>query len=236
LQAFDQLRNVNERLVQSVADARSELAASEEGRRILEVANAVSSERDRLMQEMHDGIGSNLITALAVAENQKQPQTTINTLRRAITDLKITVDSLEPVEGDLVALIANLRHRMEADLRTAGITSQWSVTTCQPISWLDATNALHMLRIFQEAISNVLTHSGANIMEIGCRELAREGKMGVLTFVSDNGQGFAVHDLSANGQGISNMRARAMSMHGKFACNSSSIGTQVEVWLPYERE
>ncbi|MCW5761212.1 MAG: hypothetical protein KIS90_15695, partial [Phenylobacterium sp.] len=117
LDAFAGLEAANATLEQRIAETRAELAASEASRRDLVVAGAIASERERLMREMHDGIGSNLITALAVARQQKQPDSTIKTLSRALADLKITVDSLEPVEGDLVALIGNLRHRMAGDLR-----------------------------------------------------------------------------------------------------------------------
>lgn len=85
------------------------------------------------------------------------------------------MDSLEPVEGDLVALIGNLRHRMAGDLSDAGIACKWNAEPCCPLSWLDATNALHVLRIFQEAIGNVLSHSNATEIHIGCREQHHNG-------------------------------------------------------------
>ncbi len=71
LDAFVGLGEANAVLEQRIAKTRAELAASEAARQQLVVTEAVSSERGRLMQEMHDGIGSNLITALAVARQQK---------------------------------------------------------------------------------------------------------------------------------------------------------------------
>lgn len=233
--AFSALGEANVTLERAVAKTRAELASSENARQILLVDTAVASERDRLMQEIHDGIGSNLITALAVARQQNQPASTIKTLRRALADLKITVDSLEPVEGDLVALVGNLRHRMAGDMRDAGISCKWEVKQCAQIPWLDAANALHVLRIFQEAIGNVLTHSGATEMRIGCAEAERNGVAGVAAFVADNGAGF---DPAANspGKGLSNIHARASSLHGFLSCESNAgAGTIVTLWLPYTR-
>lgn len=193
-------------------------------------------ERGRLMQEMHDGIGSNLITALAVARQQNQPDTTIKTLSRALADLKITVDSLEPVEGDLVALIANLRHRMAGDLRDAGIGCKWEVQPCDPLPWLDAANALHVLRIFQEAIGNVLAHAGATEIRIGCREDQRERIAGVAAYVADNGHGSIDMASRQSGKGIANMKARASSLHGHLDCEACpGEGTLILLWLPYVR-
>lgn len=235
LDAFSDLGRANVILEERIAETRAELAISEASRQQLVVAQAISDERGRLMQEMHDGIGSNLITALAVARQQNQPASTVKTLRRALADLKITVDSLEPVEGNLVALIGNLRHRMAGDLSDAGIKCKWNAEACDPLPWLDATNALHVLRIFQEAIGNVLTHSGATEMQIGCREQDHDGVSGIAAYVTDNGVGFAPEKVGF-GKGLANIRARAHSLHGVLSCESSSdAGTIVTLWLPYVR-
>lgn len=173
------------------------------------------------MQEMHDGIGSNLSTALAVARQQKQPASTIQTLNRALADLKITIDWLEPVEGDVVALTGSLRHRMAGDLRDAGVVCKWEVEQRRTLLWLDA--------------ANVLSHSEARIMRIGCREYLREGIDGIAAYVADNGCGFDAN-ADGHGKGLSNIRARALSVHGEQMCESSaSIGTTVTLWLPYKR-
>ena len=235
LDAFGELATANLTLEQRIADTRAELEASEAARQQLVVGHALAGERERLMQEMHDGIGSNLITALAVARQQKQPVSTIKTLNRALADLKITVDSLEPVEGDIVALIGNLRHRMAGDLRDAGVACKWEAEKCRTLPWLDAANALHVLRIFQEAIGNVLSHSGATEMRIGCREQSTNGVDGLEAYVADNGHGFdASGDLP--GKGLANIRARAESLHGLLYTQSDQQkGTMVTLWLPYQR-
>lgn len=235
LDAFADLAASNTTLEQRVAETRAELAASETARQELLVTQAVADERERLMQEMHDGIGSNLTTALAVARQQHQPDSTIKTLNRALGDLKITVDSLEPVEGDLMALIGNLRHRMARDLSDAGISCKWEVEKCDTLPWLDAPNALNVLRIFQEAIGNVLAHSGASEMHIGCVESRHNNILGISTFVADNGRGFD-SDSAAAGKGLSNMNARTKSLQGVLAIASEpGSGTEVRLWVPYDR-
>jgi signal transduction histidine kinase len=145
------------------------------------------------------------------------------------------VDSLEPVEGDLVALIGNLRHRMQGDLRDAGVVCRWEVEQCRPMAWLDATNALHVLRIFQEAIGNVLTHSGATEMRIGCREQPRDGVPGIAAYVADNGCGLAMSQ-EQHGKGLANIRARANALHGVLGSERDVTGgTVITLWLPHER-
>ena len=57
------------------------------------------------------------------------------------------------------------------------------------LPWLDAVAALHVLRILQEAIGNILAHSGATLIEVGCTRAYQDGD-GVLITISDNGCGF----------------------------------------------
>jgi signal transduction histidine kinase len=234
--ALTHVELANQTLEIRVETARNELAKSELARQELQVLNAVESERERLMREMHDGIGSNLITALAIAKQADESPRTIQTLQRAISDLKITVDSLAPVEGDLVALLANFRHRLEPDLREAGLKCVWKVEPCPALPWLDAVNALQMLRIVQEAISNVLAHAKASTVEIGAKPSLLNEAAGIEVWVHDNGVGSEANQTKS-GRGVGNMLARAASLDGQFSRHSTSTsGTKVVLWLPLTRQ
>jgi signal transduction histidine kinase len=236
VQAFADINQMNEILGEKVAAVTEALTESEAKRREQEVVLAVDRERQRLMSEMHDGIGSNLVTALAIAQRQNESPRTIATLQRALSDLKITVDSLAPVEGDVVALLANLKHRMEPDLSDAGLTIRWRVGDCPPLPWLDATNALQMLRIIQEGIANILAHARATRLEIDCQPHQRGDREGIRIVLADNGRGFDPSSVNAGGQGLANMAARAKTMHGQFDIVSApDKGTRLRLWLPLER-
>lgn len=236
LRAVDAVEGMNTALERRVTEAMADLERSEAAQRALEIDNALEKERERLMREMHDGIGANLVTALAVAEQQNQPAGTIATLRRAIADLKITVDSLEPVEGDLLLLLANLRHRMEPDLRTAGLRFVWKAEPCPPLVWLDSSNALQVLRTIQEAIGNVLAHAHATEVGLACQPAMRDLAHGILVTVTDNGKGFAPRTDQGGGKGLSNMRSRISALHGEFSIGSApGAGTRIEIWLPLIR-
>lgn len=233
--ALADVEDVNERLDARVVAVTNELQASEASRATLQVSMAVGQERDRIMQEIHDGIGSNLVTALALAQRHDSSCNAVTVLRRSITDLKIAVDSLEPVEGDLVLLLASLRHRMEADLLAAGITTVWKVEPCPPLSWLNPINALHVLRIIQEAIGNILLHADASTITIYCAPQQFRKIAGILVSVIDDGSG-PVSNPSPDrgrGRGLRNMQARAEALNGThvFEANDSG-GSRTRLWIP----
>ncbi len=234
LEALAMNEDVNMTLERRMAVATLQLERSEEQRRALVVASAVENERERMMREIHDGIGSNLITALAVAEKQQQSPGTIATLRRSITDLRIGVDSLEPINGDVGALLANLRHRMEREVRDAGLSFVWKVEATPPLPWLDPVGALHLLRILQETIGNVLNHAGAQRVEVVCAPHERCGESGVIIILTDDGCGFDSGVVS-RGRGLSNMKARAEALSATFGCETRiGDGTRISIWLPLE--
>jgi signal transduction histidine kinase len=233
--ALVDVEDVNLTLESRVAEVTGNLARSEAARAELQIAQAVGSERDRMMREIHDGIGSSLLTALASARNRNESPDTVATLTRALTDLRIGVDSLEPVQGDVVALLANLRHRMERELKSAGLAFVWKVEVCPSLEWLDPVGALHILRILQEAIGNALAHSESTHVEVRCRPAVHHGAPGVLIEIADDGKGFDASTPS-RGKGLRNMAARAEALHAVFSYESRlGGGTTTAIWLPFAR-
>jgi signal transduction histidine kinase len=235
LTTLAEAETLNATLEDRISAASAGLEASEAARRALEISTAITRERERLMREIHDGIGSSLVTTIAVSERLQKETTSAVVLKRALTDLRIAVDSLEPVQGNAATLLASLRYRVEPDFRRAGISFVWKVDAVPAIAWLDAVNALHVLRIFQEALGNIAIHSGASEVTVVCRAEDADGEPGVLIDVRDNGKGLAATPES-RGHGLDNMEQRARALGGRFAIEGKAgSGTSVSLWLPLRR-
>lgn len=234
LTALDASENLNVVLDQSVKKATEALRESERAKRELEVQVALDVERERIMSEIHDRIGSNLGTTLAAISRQAPDSIAVPAIKRAIADLKISVDSLEPFEGDIVALLANFRHRVETDVNAAGLEFIWSVQDCPKILWLDAVCALHILRILQEAVANIIAHSGASTIEVSSFEQKRNGVNGVLVTIHDNGIGLN-NAPNSPGRGLKNMSKRALAIKSQLMVESVCAGgTAVNLWIPLD--
>ncbi len=231
--AIEEARQVNASLEQRLQAREAELNRSHALLREVAQRQTLSQERQRLMQDMHDGLGSSLVSALRVVEGGRlQDIQVAEVLKSCIDDLKLAIDSMEPVEADLLLLLATLRFRLGSRLESTGITLRWEISDVPTLDWLDPRNALHILRILQEAFANILKHAQAS--EIRVTTAAGDGW--VCVGITDNGKGFAVKEALGNGgKGLSNQRRRAQAIGGDVTFESSAAGTRLTLRLPVQR-
>jgi signal transduction histidine kinase len=229
-QAVQDVKQVNASLSARLAAREAELTDSHEKLRGIEHHQTLSDERQRLVQDMHDGLGSSLISALRVVENGKIGEGDVaQVLKGCIDDLKLAIDSMEPVERDLLLLLATLRYRLAPRLESTGISLHWEVQDVPELDWLDPKNSLHILRILQEAFANIIKHTLASEIHVATRI---EGN-GVVVSITDNGKGFDMASaLQSGGKGLSNQLRRAKSIGADIHWTSTHAGTCLSLWLP----
>ncbi len=211
-------------------DVRFELADSHEKLRAIEQKQTLEQERQRLMQDMHDGLGSSLISALRVVEHNKMDASELaEVLKGCIDDLKLAIDSMEPLDDNLLLLLATLRFRLGPRLENAGIKLIWQVEEIPDLPWLDPKNALHILRILQEAFANIIKHTNATEVRMATMT---DGNA-VVVAVSDNGLGFDLERaLKSGGMGLSGQKSRAAALGGVISWRSDAAGSCVSLRLP----
>ncbi|WP_447728300.1 sensor histidine kinase [Sphingomonas koreensis] len=230
--AMSEVERANTILADRLAERETELNASHEKLREIERREVLLQERQRLMQDMHDGLGSSLVSALRVVEHGRIDESEIaDLLKGCIDDLKLTIDSMEPVETDLLLLLGTLRFRLQPRLEATGIKLRWEVGDVPPLAWLDQRHSLHILRILQEAFTNVIKHAGAS--EIRVTTKARDGfvRVGII----DNGCGFDV-TTAKEGRGLGNQARRAEAIGGQIEVSSEAGGTVVTLLLPIDAQ
>jgi signal transduction histidine kinase len=189
-------------------------------------------ERQRLMRDMHDGLGSTLASSLAAAERGLiAPAEVAELLRDCVDDLRAVIDSLEPIEHDLVALLAMLRFRLGRRLDAAGMALDWRMGDLPPLDWLGASEALQVMRIVQEALANAVKHAQATRVRVE----ADVCDGAVQVDISDDGCGFdpaARHE----GRGLRLLLQRAQLLGGHIAVTSQvGKGTRITLRLPQQR-
>lgn len=177
---------------------------------------ALTEERRRIARELHDGVGFQLVHALAQCTEQapNAPQMRL-ALEQALIELHAAVDLMQPDSYCLVERLAGLRYRIQPALNYRGIELVWRIADGMDMQWLPAQSTVHVLKIVQEALGNILRHTHATRVEVLLEPLHRQA--GLLLEVRDNGHGFTVpdgHAAPATGHGLVGMRRRAQLLGG----------------------
>lgn len=191
-------------------------------------------ERQRIMRDIHDGVGAQLVGLLSLLNQEGASRATLQEQAEAALDeLRMAVDALQPVHGDLVTVLATLRYRLQPRLQAAGIEVVWQVGTLPTMEGLTPGVVLQLQRILLEAFTNAIRHAQATCLTVTAAEEPLPGPGQLVLQVSDNGRGFDAVPTRQGGQGITNMAARATAI-GAVLCLESSPGrgTKVKVTLP----
>ena len=228
--ALTEAETLNRELEDRVAAKGRELEENYARLQSLERERAISAERERMTTDMHDGIGGQLVHALAVIEGNATFQPLESILRGALDDLRLIIDSSDPVEGNLLAVLSNFRARNERRVQQGGLRFQWQVTDLPPLADFGPHKILQVLRVLQEALTNVLKHAGASEVTVQTSVGTDAGRAAILVDVIDNGRGYTPG--AESGRGLGNMRRRAREIGGSIEFSSSTAGSRVRLILP----
>lgn len=192
----------------------------------LEVAQAALMERQRMMQDIHDSVGSQLVALLGLVNNNA-PRAQIQThTSDALDELRLAVDAIATVDGDLAVVLATMRHRLQPRLDAAKLQLQWRVDTLPKFEKLSPKDIQHIQRILLEAFSNIIQHAKAKEVVLSAR-YDLEAKVCRIS-ISDDGTGF---DASATtGRGLSNIQSRAVMLGATLSITQNEpSGTAVKL-------
>jgi signal transduction histidine kinase len=228
IHTVDSLENLNLTLESRVRDREQQLAANFERLAELQRQNAVAQERRSIMREIHDGLGSRLFTSLSRVERGDMDAAQIaDALRQCIADMRLALDALAPDAPDFRAALGNFLFRWQQQLGDAGMQASWTIDVPDEAPTLTPQLSLQLLRIAQEALTNVLKHSNASSVRV---QLHQAGEALELEIV-DDGRGIA-ECCRSTGRGIENMRARARQLGAQLELQGGPNGTRVALLVP----
>ncbi|MEL6303039.1 MAG: ATP-binding protein [Pseudomonadota bacterium] len=214
----------NEELNQLVEERTAALESTYRKLSEEERKRALAEERSRLMRDMHDGLGGQLVHALALSE-QVDDEDLQRSLRLALDDLRLIVDSLSPSANSLQDLMASYRHRVSRLLQRTGFNVDWHIGDETDSVQLKPNEALSVLRIVQEAVTNAVRHSGGDVLSISVKQLAD----GLQLTVRDNGEGMPESVVE---RGLRNMKVRASELGAGLNIRSEPGDTTITMHLP----
>ncbi len=224
------------RAAMALANATIHEAAEERAR-----AQAAAAERDRVLAEVQDLLAQGSATIFAQLD-EAQAQLTLagqpapqgvedarTSTRKTVAAIRATLLGLasSPLEG------RSLEGVLRSELQWAERACSWdaTLTVSGPPVALEHRLAHEVLRVAQEAITNVVQHARAHTVRVG---LVYDSAALTL-LVQDDGRGFVTPaEADGNGLGLRRMRERTQGMGGSLTIDSlEGWGTRVKARLPY---
>ena len=218
-------------LEQRIKEKEEELINKYEQIKQLEYSQLLVKERERIMRDMHDGIGGQLLGILSSIEGKTDKTLTkIKTrVQNSLIDLRIVIDSLDSNISDIGVLLGNLRQRIQQQLVDNEITLIWDVQLLPTDKILKPQQSLHLMRIIQEAINNCCKHARTSHVHFYASQSADEKN--IIISIRDEGIGI-INKEPTRGHGMRNMHYRAQQIQAAFDIKSSEKGTEITLILP----
>ncbi len=192
-------------------------------------------ERARIGRELHDDINQRLaMLSLELEQLQENPseiQPRVEELRRQMAEVSNDVQALShdlhSSKLEYLGVVAGMkswckefaeRQRMQIDFKSA-------VPSAVPIQI-----GLTLFRVLQEALHNVIKHSGARQVEVQLQEDSSE----IHLIICDSGRGFdSEAAFQGKGLGLTSMRERIRLVNGTISIESKQNGgTTIYVCVP----
>lgn len=202
-------------------------------------------ERTKIAREIHDELGQ-ILTALKIdiaflmkktrKENQNvmtdRAQTIMNLLDTAIKTVQRISTELMPGILTHLGLEAAIEWQAEQFSKRTGMACETFIPQANLIK--DTDRSIAVFRIFQEALTNIIRHSGATKVKI---KLFKENKSLKLC-IEDDGRGITNKQItSSTSVGILGMQERARFFGGKFTITGEKKkGTKLVVTIPVNQE
>lgn len=238
VQALNRIDSFAAQMVVKIGEAEDKLRQSFAREEMRARAEALAEERERLMRDLHDGLGGQLVRIVALSErNGGEPERISEAARGALKDLRLVIDAMEDVGGDLLLALASWRERTEMQLRVHQVALNWQVFAGEAsltFAELRPWHVIQIIRVMDEAVTNAVRHSGAGSISVLLRAGASGDEAGPIHItIRDDGHGFEGVPAKSGG-GLSNMRKRASLCNARLTVESGEFGTSIDIELPRE--
>ncbi|MEP6546617.1 MAG: PAS domain-containing protein [Gammaproteobacteria bacterium] len=188
-----------------------------------EILDVSGRERQSIGRDLHDGLGQELtgvalmLRGLATQVQGRCPEAVdsvneiVALVNRSIENARSLARGLLPVRTQTGGLACALRELASRSRDLYGLDVNFTAAVAQELN-LDETDASHLYRVAQEALTNASRHGHATLVNI---RLEADG-VRFLLCITDNGEGFHPPTSHYSGMGLKIMKYRAGIIGAKF--------------------
>lgn len=180
-----------------------------------DIINAQEEERSRVARELHDSVGQKLMMLTRKVKYFKNPET--NALAGStLAELRSISRGLHPAVLERLGFTAALEALIEEMDEHSDTFVSSEIENVDVL--ISKASSLHIYRIVQELLSNMIKHSAAKAARI---ELYQEGQVVKLS-IQDNGKGFDYEQKlkTTKSLGMKSILERCKMIHGKLDITS----------------
>jgi signal transduction histidine kinase len=204
---------------------------------VIERERARFEERDRLMRDMHDGVGGHLVQALSMVQAGQSGERIAEAVQAALDDLRLLIDASDIHSEGLSDVLARFRERLQRRLAALGISLDWDFTSMPALPLLHPDRSVDVLRILQEWFTNSIKHAQARRIALTCLRLPAPGghQPDQLLFeYRDDGCGLPL--TQGRGRGLASIEHRARRLGGQLQLISGASGFAARLCFPLQAD
>lgn len=203
--ALNQSENLNRDLEAKVEASRQIIEQSYASRRQLELDQAAEQERLSIYRDLHDDVGSKLLSIVHAGRGSRLGELA----RTALESLRNAVSRANSPEQLLPEFAAELLEEAQLRLEGSGHAFRSPQPIALPAIMLSSVQVFNLNQIARELVSNIIRHARADTVVL---EIALVDEHLQLHIV-DNGTGLDSANLQGNG--LLHIRQRIAELHGQ---------------------
>ncbi len=184
----------------------------------------IRSERERIFADIHDDVGSKVLSLVYAAETESQA----NLARDALREIRTIVTGAIRTNASIELLFATCQAESQERCDAADIELSWTI---QGDGAGQASDAMqyHVQRIVRELMTNCLKHAVTRKIDVNISI----GKTSINFTIRDYGNEASEYaNLLKKGTGVANIVKRATELKGTVDWSNASPGWRVTIGLP----
>ncbi len=192
---------------------------------------ARAKEKEAMLRDLHDGIGSvttniRLLAELGrkdTARGERALSTIAELSAEGLAELRAFTQTLDDKQVTWPSVVSELRRFGGQLIEAHGKTFEFEAQLAPDAPAPSGVVTLALLRVFREALTNVLKHAQAT--RVGVRVVADPSR--VVLELRDDGPGGGAGGGLDTGKGVRNMRARAEELGGSLEVASQQLSVSL---------
>ena len=193
-------------------------------------------ERQYLAQELHDELGQSLTAIKVMTVTARHPKSDILHITQSITGIcdhlihvvRTMMYQLHPHVLTELGLKASLDDMLK-HWKERNVDLSMTVNCSAAMDTLPQQMTIHLYRVIQECLTNIVRHAEAKHVVINLNKNTRE----IYLSVTDDGKGCDMHNIKS-GFGLRGMQERIKTMGGELIISSTvQQGMTVTATIPY---